>query len=385
VYLILGDDEYRVSAKAKAVVNDVLPAEDQALGVEVVDGNMDTVESALGAVGQCLAALATVSLFGSRKLTWFRDVGFLSDNRIGGAKDVKARVNELAAVIKGGLPPDQVLVVTSPKVDRRYAFFKACKEAGQVHEFEVPEKAYLAERQGREQLREALKAAGLRMSSPVADAWLAKVGTDTRQIVSEVEKLSVYLGRRRDVQMDDVKRITSSCRNAVAWDLADAVGCRDLARSLAVARQLLFQKVSPIALVMAIQGRVRELLVYREALDQDWLIPRRTSRGATTVQWGEVPVNAAATFSEYFGRDPRSVHPYRVGLLAEQAKRFSIAELKECRRKAVKGHERLVTTSLPPLMVLEVLLVSMLTGAGQARKAGGPPRANQGHGRHLRS
>ena len=76
------------------------------------------------------------------------------------------------------------------------------------------------------------------MNEDVRNAFLEKVGADTRKIVSEIEKLAVFMGTRKAVQVGDVKAITSASRGALAWDLADAFGKRELARAMQILRQL---------------------------------------------------------------------------------------------------------------------------------------------------
>ena len=65
-------------------------------------------------------------------------------------------------------------------------------------------------------------------------------------------------------------------------------------------------------------------------------------------------------FSNEFERDPRSGHPFRIGLLAEQAGRFSRDELRACQSSAIRAHEQLVSSRLPDAMTLELMLTNML-------------------------
>ena len=120
--------------------------------------------------------------------------------------------------------------------------------------------------------------------------FLDRVGFDSRQIVNELEKLLSYTGGRKKITAADVKAITSSSRSALAWDLADAVGNQDLKEATAVLRQLLFQKEEPIGLMVLLEARVRELLLYRQALDAGWL-REKSSYGKRAYQWGEVPAD----------------------------------------------------------------------------------------------
>ncbi len=365
LYLIYGGDDYLVSAKARDIIDRLLTPDERTLSLETIDGAAETIDVALEALGQCLQAVMTLGFLGSRKVVWFKDVTFLADNRTGRSEAVKARLGQLTDAIKAGLPDGTTLVVTAPAVDKRYAFFKACKSTGEITEFAVSDKAYLNEKEADQRLRELASKAGLRMDDDVRSAFLARVGTETRAIANELEKLAVYAGDRAEIALADIEAVTSAAREAVAWDLADAVGGRNLRRALSLLRQLRFQRVSPIALIAGLESRVRDLIVYREGLDKGWLRAGGDHRGRPSAAWGGVPPEVETAFGEHFGRDPRSAHPYRVRVLAGQARRFSMRELRTCLRAVTRAHEKLVSSSVPPEIILELLLISML---GKRRK-----------------
>lgn len=360
IYLIFGEDDFLVAEKAGELVKKLVPPEEQTLGLEVVNGRVATVAEAQAAIVRCKEALLTLGFFGSGKVVWFKDVNFLSDNVVGKSETVKEALGGLANIIKEGLPEGQVLVVTALKADKRFAFYKACKAAGELHEFAVSDKVYIAEKQASDMLNKILASAGLRMSHDVRQAFFEKVGTETRWLINEVEKLSLYIGDRQDVKMSDVRAVTSMSRNALAWDLADAFGKKDLRSCLEIQRQLLFQKESPIRLIVGIESRIRDLSIYREALDRKWLVEKGGYGGRSGLSWGNVPPDVDKMLSGDFERDPRKTHPYRVGLLAEQARHFTGAELKKYREAVTEAHVKLVSSSAPQSMTLELLIISML-------------------------
>lgn len=360
VYLVFGGDDYLVSAKAREIVDRLLTPDERTLNLETIDGAVDTVDAALEALGQCMQAIMTLGFLGSSKVVWFKNVAFLTDNRTGRSETVKTALGKLSAAIKAGLPDGTTLVVTAPAADKRYGFYRACKSAGEISEFAVSDKAYLNEREAGQRLRELAAKAGLRMDEDVRTAFMARVGTETRAIVSELEKLALYLGDGTEVTPDDIAAVTSSAREAIHWDLADAVGHRDLKRALTLLRQLLFQRQNPIALIGGLESRIRDLIVYREGLDKGWLRAGPDHRGGTKAAWGGVPPEVEVAFSEHFGRDPRSAHPFRIGILAGQAGHFSMRELRICLRAVTRAHEKLVSSSVPPAVLLELLLVAML-------------------------
>ena len=218
----------------------------------------------------------------------------------------KARLDDLVKLIKAGLPQGQILVISSPKVDGRSAFFKACQSVGSVMKFELPDKSYQLEQQARGTAGDAFRKIGLNIGPDALEAFLDKTGTDTRQIVQEVEKLSVYLGDRKNVQIADVQTIVSPSREAISWDLADAVGNRDLPGTLKVLRQLLFQGENEVGLIISLENRFRDLLLYREAFDRKWLNVSGQEPWLK-VEWRQSPEVEA--FATSLVKDPRQANP----------------------------------------------------------------------------
>jgi DNA polymerase-3 subunit delta len=364
VHLAFGD-EYLASQQARQVLAKLVPKSEEALGLETVDGAADNADEALIAIRKCQESLFTRGFFGGRKAVWLRDATFLAGNALGQAAAVKEAIEGLLGALRKGLPDGHALVITATGVDRRMGFYKFCDQNGQVYEFAGPEKASQVAKHARGIAEQVFNKAGLSFSNAAMDLFMNRVGEDTRQIVNEVEKLSAYLGAEsRSVTENDVAAIVSYSRDVPAWDLADAFGNRDLAQALRVLRQLLFQKVWPGLLLIAIQGRIRELLVYREALDRGWL-----SVGGREASWKTLPDETEQAFKAAFERDPRKLHPYVVGIRARQAANFTMRELLACQREAVAAHETIVSSTTPERWVLESLLTRCLGVRRQARSA----------------
>ena len=358
LYLVYGEDEYMVSAKGRSLVDRVCPPADQAFGLEIIEGRVDTVAEALSAVARCREALQTVGFLSGSKTVWLRDANFFSDTVVGRSADVKERITELTADLKAGLAPGQTLVISAGKVDGRSAFFKACKECGELTEYAVSEKTYQAEEQAGERARELFTRAGLTIGSELLQEFIGKVGIDTRQIVQEVEKLSVYMGGRKQVTEADLEAVVSSSREAAAWDLADAVGNRNLTGAIRVFRQLLFQGENAVALIFGLEGRFRELLIYRECLDRRWARLAGQSPWFK-VEWSSNP-EMDALLSAMGKKDPRQSNPYRAGRLADQARKFTLRELVRCHALTLSAHEQLVSSAVPSDLTFEILLVKLL-------------------------
>ncbi len=356
LFLFYGDDEYNRSAAAQTFVDRLVPPERQTLELEIIDGAVETAAEAEAALKRCAAAVLTPGFLGAARVVWLREAVFLHDSRAGRAENVKAALADLVALLKEPGPGNNVLVISAAEVDGRTAFFRFFSERGQTQEFTVQKKQFLQEREAHARLAKALQREGLRATAGVQEAFLRRVGCDARQIEMEVEKLSVGLGPRRELTEEDVQLLASPTRDAPAWDLADALGNRDLPAAIGRLRDLLAQKESPGYLAGVLLGRVRELLAYREAVDRGWL--RRTRKfGREVYVWGDMPAEAEQLLDDAFKKSPRAANEYRVSLLAKQALCYSGDELRRAHAYWLRTYERMVSGGADEAVLLEMALV----------------------------
>lgn len=363
VYLFCGNDEYLVSMNARRKVDELCPQEKQALTLEVIDGGAAVIDEAAAALDRCLAAFRTLGLFGGDKVVWFRDAAFLKNQVIMKNEQVKRLLGELAGDIKAGLADGQMLIISTPGIDRRSAFYKAVSEAGEVAEYDIPELEYKARPVALERAVKLFRREGFSIEPAAAEAFIDRVGFDTRRILNEVEKLILYKGDERAITPADVQAVTSASGEAIAWDFTDAVAECRLADAIRLFRQLLFQKETAVGLTIQLENLFHNLLRFREYLEAGWL---RLSGNRT--QWSSDP-----GLDDYFAGmadDPRSMHWYRAGKLAGQAAPYSVKRLAACKKLVVDTHERMLSEgSLPHELLVETLLARLCAPA--RRRQGG--------------
>ncbi|HMP89440.1 MAG TPA: hypothetical protein PJ991_04525 [Kiritimatiellia bacterium] len=357
IFLICGTDEFEVSRNAREIVARLCPPENQTLGMEVVDGACDTIEEAVLAMRKCLDALCTVGFFGSAKLVWLRDASFFNEGKPGKFEDVKKAVAELTDEIKRGFMPGVQLVVSAAQVDKRTAFYKAVEKSGKVLRHDFPEKDYQWDAHAGDALRDMLEAAGLKARHDVIQLIIERAGNQTRQLASEVEKLSIYLKDRKDVRIDDVLEIVSPARERGYGELANAFCEKDLAGTLKIFRQMMHQKEQPVGLMISLENRIRELLLYRTAMDRKWLRVFG-SDDWPKVEWTSSP--EAETFFSSLEKDPRKANPFWAGKLAGRAARFTTHELQRVYRLLVDEHGRMTDGSAPAEFLLEWAIIKSL-------------------------
>lgn len=356
VHLVCGDDDYLIDQKARALVEAACPEAERALGLEIIEADAGIIEEALTALAHCLEAIQTVGFFGGRKVVWLRNASFFSDSVVGKSKEVKALSEPLTDLIKAGLPDGHALVISAVNIDRRTAFYKVCKQNANLIEYQTPTKTREADQSAMERVRDMWAECRLQPErGQVLDSFVQRVGTDTRQLMQETEKLATYIGTSaRPVTIADLDAVVASAKESIAWALADQVGRRELVPAIRTLRQLLFQRESPIGLIFGLESRFRELILLRECMRRNWLHLEGSERFQKAV-WtldgeGEARLSALQ-------RDPRKTHPYRLIKLIEQANRFSLRHLLRIQQDLAKTHENMVSTSVPQALQLELLVI----------------------------
>lgn len=353
VYFYCGNDEYLVGHNARQKVDAICPKEEQSLVLEVIDGNAAKIDDAAAAVDQCIAAFRTVGLFGGKKVVWFREISFLSNAVIMKNEQVKRLLGELSSDIKAGLAADQFLVMSAPGIDKRSAFYKVVKEAGNVSEYDIPERDYEARPVALKRAADLFKREGFTVDSAAVDGFIEKTGFETRQIMNEVEKMVLYKGADRHVTLDDVKAITSASGEAIAWDFTDAIAERRLGDAIRLFRQLLFQKQTAIGLIIQIESMFQNLLRFKEYSDAGWF-----RMNGNRIQWSNDP-----ELDDYFSEmadDPRKMHWFRSSKFASQAMPYSAFSLAARKQLVVDTHERMLSGgSIPHELMLETLLAKL--------------------------
>lgn len=339
----MGEDDFLAEATARKIVEATVPAELRGSAIETVDGNAQNEEAQLASLAACRASVQTPPFLDPVKLTWWRGVTFLpggghngkTTEAVGNA--LKKFADELAA---NPLPENQVLVITATKLLKTSIFAKTFKSFAQVVEFGGGGKS--RDRQESALARLPDLAAEEKLSfAPGADAaFIAKVGTDTRVIVSELAKIRTYLGKERDtVTKDDIAAVASvGGEEPELWEITDAIAQRNPAKFISTLANFEGKNGFDILLATVAEKFFRELIVYRDALDNGWLTPYGTWARDLPPQVAEdlnaAGIGPAVAKGSWFTKRG-----------AANARQFTMRELRVARYQMLQVRERLVSSS----------------------------------------
>lgn len=110
----------------------------------------------------------------------------------------------------------------------------------------------LYERQISRWIQDHLRERAYQISEDAALLIHARVGTNLRVIVNELDKILLNLDERKKIEMEDVREIVGSARSFSLFDLNDAVGEKDLHKSLLIVNQMLVSGESATGVVARI-------------------------------------------------------------------------------------------------------------------------------------
>ena len=352
IHLIVGEDDYLVEAAARKILEAAVPSSIRETAVETVDGDASNAETQLESLRACVASVMTPPWFDPVKLTWWRGVSFFPGGANAPSEAVKTAlekfVSDLAAT---PLPENQVLIVTAPKLLRTSIAAKRLAACAQCQEFADGGKA--RDRMDAARIRlPGLAAAEKLTFAPGADeAFLSKVGTDTRIVVSELAKMRTYLGdERSEVTAADVALVSSvGGEEPELWDVTDAIAQRNPAKLIATLSRFDGEKGFGIMLSTIVEKFFRELVVYRDALDRGWLTP-----------YGGWARNLPPDVQEDL--DAAGIGPgvskgtWAVRRGAKNAQAFTLLELRTARYRVLQVREKLVSSAADDDLLRQELL-----------------------------
>jgi len=180
-------------------------------------------------------------------------------------RDLKAAKDDagaLDALLQRGLPPGQVLVVASGKVDGRLPLVKKLAAAGRRVGFAIEKDGdWQSQRLHlRPTIELLLAGTGKRVNAEAEQLLAARVGEDARTLASELRKLAAYVGSRPVITAEDVEQTVARVAEDPFFALGNAVEARDLPAALAVLDRTLADGGSIHMVVSLLASTLRRMI-----------------------------------------------------------------------------------------------------------------------------
>ncbi len=268
-------------------------------------------------VEQLLEAALTFPAFAEKRLVVVKDAQGLT------ASDI----DELYSYIQKPAS-ETCLVFSSDKIDSRRKFFQLLKKSDALIEFKP-----LNDRQLPGFIRKHLEDGDFSITGDALSLFVSFVGSSLHEVMTELEKLSLYVGEPRLIDVPDIQAVVSNIRAENIFEIGNAVGRQNPGQALILGRHLLADGEAPLKILALLSRHFRQLWKARE-LQVEGCTSSEIAKGA-------------------------GVPPFVVDGLIAQARRYSRVDFRRAFKLFVNADLAMKSSGSRPEVVLEDLLVRL--------------------------
>src|SRR2546423_1115123 len=358
IYAVVGSDDVEVKHTAAELAEKLKPVDAGDFGLETIDGAADNADQAATRIRSTIEALQTLPFFGGEKVVWLKNANFLGDDQKARSAAVQDALGELAETIGAGLGSEVTFLLSAIDIDKRRSFYKSLAKRAELQIFDKLDSSRGGwEEEATEMVQARAKKRKLQFDDDALELFVLLTGGDTREIDNELEKIDLFLGKERAVNVDLVRELVPLTRAGVIFDLSNALAERDLELALELVRRLLDQGESAIGiLLVAILPTVRNLLLAKDLMER-----HRLSRPHAPFPFISAINRLAADAIAHLPRNKDgTVNAYALGIAAQNAHRFSTEQLIAGMQACLAGNLQLVTTQLDHELILTEVVVKLL-------------------------
>ncbi len=238
VYLFFGEEGFLIQEAADLIVRTVVDPAGQ-------DFNFTTV--------YCRSAT------GAEIVNLCQTLPFMAERRLVIAKEVEAlKAAETEALIGYLRDPSPstclVLIANQPKYDRK-PVISAVEEQGAVVRVFAP-----LDREMLPWIESWARSRGLSIERDAAQYVWQSLGSDLQTISNELQKAVIGLQAGKTITLEDVRAVVGDFREYTSFDLAEAIGRKDVERALQALHRLIQEGEQPVGLLAMVHWNFRRLL-----------------------------------------------------------------------------------------------------------------------------
>lgn len=321
---------YLISGGEPSALSRCLKAAEEAVDAGFRDFNHQILELEKGQAGRLRSEAGTMPFFVPPRVIVTKNPAFDGDDW------------NLMADYLDDPNPETTIIIVLDKPDARLRFFKKVKKDDLEVDCTPPKGQALSK-----WLVDEFKNRGVSINSAVASIIIERTGVDLKKtsandlnvLAGEAEKLSLYVGAGNSVDAALAREMVSLAPNADVFELGDALGRCDAKAALASILDLLATENHMPVLAMMVR-HFRLLLQVKT---------RQASLGLSRL-----------------GREDAAelgLHPFVLEKTQAQTSGWSFQALTEALAALEDAHRTLVTTSSPPEMILEALVLKLTSPA----------------------
>ena len=340
ILLFWGDESfYRERAAAISV--------DRLLSDGLPDFNLDRRDGKETGPSDWVALASNRPMLGTRRVIvvtgaerWLK-VGGLSQTE-------KAQQEQLTTFAETSSSGTILLQATS--ADKRSRLWKLLQKRGHAYQFAPMQSIEEAE----SFIAARFSGEGVRVDRAACRYLAELLGTSIPDILTEVRRLIIFIGDRKELALADVEGQVAATRTHTVFEFVDALGRRDARQALGVLNRLMEGGIKsdrktdvqaiPLILVSLLHRQVRNMLLAQSLVKDHGVEPRGLARDL-------------------------GVPPFVAEKTLRQARRFPERRLQETLEELAAVDLRLKSTSLPPRSLLEGLIFRVCAAEPRGKRA----------------
>jgi DNA polymerase-3 subunit delta len=228
LYWLEGEEEFYIDKVINYAEHQILPESEASFNLTVFYGK-DADWSAV--VNACMR----YPMFAEKQVVLLKEAQQMRD------------IEKLENYIENPLASTIFVVSYKDKgLDKRKKIYKAIKKNGEVFNSEKIRDYKLPEWIG-----EHVKSEGYGISSKAVMLLAEHIGNDLSRITNEIEKITVNLGKRKDITEDDIENYVGVSKEYNVFELQDALSKKDLSKAIRIIQYFEGNpKAAPIQMVL---------------------------------------------------------------------------------------------------------------------------------------
>lgn len=356
IYLIFGTDEGMVREKAAGTFADLTKNTNE-FSHEILEATCNDSSEAEQVIHQVIEALRTLPFFPGRKVVWMKNCNFLGDSITGRSATTETALDYLKHLLENGLGTDVILLISAIEFDKRRSFNKFLRQSSLTQEQELNKPDITKE--GWEGslipiINAEASARGMKFDHVALELFIHRVSESSRQIISEIEKLDLYLGKdRRTVTPEDVERMVPLTRTGVIFEISRALENKKSDAAISLIDFQLERGENAITIMRAaFIPTLRNLLIAKLLCDSFHLKPSNYKDFSTRLS--SLPSYA---FSLIPLKKDGTPNAFMLFNAIQHVSKFKTDRLKLILKECMKADKALVSSSLDPRLILHRLAI----------------------------
>ena len=313
IIFLYGPETYLLNIKLKEIIDRYKSIHKSGLNLRFLEGNNFTFQDFKDEFQQ-------TSMFKEKKLLILRDIFSNTDFKDGFTKNVKNFVEK----------EDVIVITEREKILSTDKLFKKLKKLTTFQEFKHLEGRALEVWVNKEFLKYGFKIQFLALR-----LMIESIGSDLWRFSNEIQKLINYKGSEKEkiIIEDDIKLLIKSKATADIFKTIECIARKDKKQALKFLKDHIANGDSPLYLLSMIAFQFKNLLIIREAIDQN-------KEYHSIAKWS-------------------GLHPFVVKKTYPLAKQFSFSELKKIYHKIFEIDLDIKIGKLGQEEALELLIIKI--------------------------